>query len=147
MKKTLLVIGAWFSSGAVCYVFAALFSQLVVLNELRRLGLDISMSDNLFSLAHAVLNMVPYMIVILIGFAIAFGVASVVKQRAARLSKVAYPVAGAAAMGTALWIMNLRFGVFPILGAQETYGLILQISAGGLGGLAFERLRPKQLAS
>ena len=147
MSKTLRVIGAWLLSGIVCYVFAALFSQLVVLVGLMQLGLKISIADNLFSLLHAVLNMVPYLIVILIGFAVAFGVAWGVKNLAKTLSEFAYPIAGAAAMGTALGLMYLQFGVFPILGAQETYGLILQILAGALGGFAFERIRPKQTVS
>ena len=143
----LRMIGAWLSSGIASYIVAALFSQLVVLVGLMQLGLNISISDNLFSLAHAVANMVPYLVVILIGFAIAFGVAWGVKQFAASLSGVAYPIAGAAAIGTALGLMYLAFGVFPILGAQETYGLILQILAGALGGLVFERLRPKHAAN
>lgn len=146
MNRILGTLGAWFAGGVVCYVLAALTSQLVVLTGLMQLGLEISFLDNLRSLAHAVVHMVPYLIVILFGFIVAFCVAWGVKKMIPKLAAFAYPLAGAAAVGTALWLMYLRFGVFPILGAQETYGLILQIAAGAVGGLMFERLRPKQFA-
>lgn len=138
---------AWLASGIGSYVLAALFSQFVVLMGLMNLGLEISLLDNVYSLTHAVLHMVPYLVVILLGFAMAFGVARVVKSLVPTLAIIAYPTAGAAAIGAALGLMYLRFGVFPILGAQETYGLIMQVVAGGLGGALFERLRPKSITA
>lgn len=140
----LKMIGAWCASGIVGYIFAALSSQIVVLVELMRLGLEIPLQDNIQSVLHAILNMRPFLIVFLIGFAIAFSAAWGVKKLLPALAIIAYPIAGAASIATALGLMHARFGVFPILGAQETYGLVLQIIAGAVGGAAFEILRPKQ---
>lgn len=139
----LKTIGAWFAGGLAAYILAALTSQGVVLAGLVQLGLDIPIGDWIGSMVHAVLNMVFYLIVILLGFAIAFAVARQIKKVLPSLAAYAYPIAGAVAIGTALGLMFLRFGVFPILGAQETYGLVLQILSGVVGGYVFERLRPK----
>lgn len=139
----LRLTGAWFGGGLVGYILAALTSQFVVLAGLAGLGLDISVSDWLGSLFHAVLNMPLYLIVILLGFAIAFPIARLAKRFLPSLSTIAYPTAGGVAIGTALGLMHAHFGVFPILGAQETYGLFLQILAGAVGGFVFEQLRPK----
>ena len=139
----LKTLGAWFAAGLVGYICAALASQAVVLAGLAQLGLDMSFGDASGSLVHAVFNMPALLIVILLGYAIAFGVARQVKKLLPNLSAIAYPVAGGAAIGAALGLMHMQFGVFPILGAQETYGLILQILSGAAGGAAFEALRPK----
>ena len=139
----LKTLGAWFAGGLAAYIVAALASQSVVLAGLAQLGLDMSFGDVAGSLIHAVLNMPALLIVILLGFAVAFGVAWVVKRFLPSLSAVAYPVAGATAIGVALWLMYLMFGIVPVLGAQVTYGLLLQLAAGAVGGFAFEALRPK----
>ncbi len=139
----LKTIGAWFGGGLAGYILAALTSQFVVLAGLAGLGLDIPVSDWLASLVHAVPNMPFYLIVILLGFAIALPVARLIKRFLPSLSAIAYPTAGAVAIGTALGLMHAQFGVFPILGAQETYGLFLQILSGAVGGFVFEKLRPK----
>ncbi|MEL6520010.1 MAG: hypothetical protein AAFQ66_03550 [Pseudomonadota bacterium] len=141
--EILKTLGAWFAGGLAAYILAALTSQMVVLVGLTQLGLEIPVGDWIGSMVHAVLHMVFYLIVILLGFAIAFLVARQIKKMLPSLAAYAYPIAGAFAIGTALGLMHLQFGVFPILGAQETYGLVLQILAGGLGGFVFERLRPK----
>lgn len=140
----LRTIGAWFAGGLVGYIVAALASQAVVLIGLTQLGLNMSVGDAIGSMIHAVFNMPALLIVILLGYAIAFGVARQVKKFLPNLSQFAYPIAGAVAIGTALGLMHMQFGVFPILGAQETYGLILQLLAGAVGGAAFEVLRPKK---
>lgn len=144
----LKTIGAWFAGGLAAYIVAALTSQFVVLLGLTELGLKVPLGDFLQSLGHAVLNMVFYLVVILLGFAIAFPVARQVKKIApAILQANAYPIAGAAAIGLALGLMYMQFGLFPILGAQETYGLLMQIASGAIGGFVFEMLRPKPLTS
>lgn len=139
----LKTVGAWFGGGLVGYILAALASQAVVLIGLTQLGLSMSLGDALGSMIHAVFNMPALLIVILLGYAIAFGVARQIKKFLPNLSQIAYPIAGAVAIGTALGLMHMQFGVFPILGAQETYGLMLQLLAGAVGGAAFEVLRPK----
>ncbi len=139
----LKTLGAWFAGGLAAYCFAALASQTVVLAGLVGLGLNIPLGDWVQSLTHAILNMPFYLAVILLGFALAFPVARQIKKLTPALRTIAYPTAGAMAIGTALGLMHLQFGVFPILGAQEFYGLILQILAGAVGGAVFEGLRPK----
>lgn len=143
MMGFLKTLGAWLIGGIVAYILASLSSQFVVLRGLTQLDLSIPLADWAQSLTHAVLNMWAYLIVILIGFAIAFGIARLVKMVAPVPPSLAYPIAGAAAIGAALGLMYAQFGIFPIMGAQETYGLVLQLLAGAAGGVVFEALRHK----
>ncbi len=78
--------------------------------------------------------------VIAIGLLIAFPVAAAVKRILKPLAPIAYPVAGATAMATAIWaIENLVIGggVGVIGGARGPVGLGLQALAGALGGVVF----------
>ena len=60
------------------------------------------------------------------------------------LAVIAYPVAGAAAMGTILGALEVVYpGVGAIGGAQSTVGIALQCLAGAIGGIIFMVLRPR----
>ena len=81
-----------------------------------------------------------YLIIIAIGFAIAFVIASLLKRLLPGLAGVAYPIAGAAAIGVALGLMYMIFQSVPISGARGTVGFLAQMLAGGLGGWVFGKL-------
>ena len=88
-----------------------------------------------------------YLIIIAIGFAIAFIIASLLKRLLPALAGVAYPIAGAAAIGVALGLMYMNFQTVPISGARGTFGFLAQMLAGGLGGWVFGRLTTRQATS
>lgn len=136
------IIAAWIGATVIAYVLCAVFSQSIVLRGLMELGLEIPLMDRLGSVAHAVVNMNALAVVIGLGFVVAFYIASIFKAALPALRPLAYPLAGAATVATALYAMKAMFGMFPILGAQETLGFWLQIAAGAMGGIAFEVMRP-----
>lgn len=76
------------------------------------------------------------------GFLVAAGLRRVLKP----LASVAYPLAGAVAIGVALIAMSMAFdGITPIAGARTTAGFGLQCLAGAISGLVFSlvAVRPK----
>lgn len=92
-------------------------------------------------------NGVPgaYVLVFAIGLAVGFVVAFGLKRLVKPLAPVAYPLAGAAAIATALMLMSLQYyGTTPIAGARGSLGFALQLAAGAIGGLVFALLRPKR---
>ena len=137
------VLFAWLLAAAAAYVVGAAASSHLVLEGLVSIGREVGFGDRLGMIAHDLGAMLAYLAVILIGFAIAFFVADLVKSLVPALAGIAYPTAGAVAVVTALEIMRLNYGIVPLLGAQDTLGYWLQIGAGVVGGIVFELLRPK----
>lgn len=133
---------AWALASIVGYVCGSIFSTQFVLSGLSQFT-DITLQDRINSSMTDLVQMNMYLMVIAIGFAIAFFVASLVKAVLPFLSAIAYPVAGAAAIWLALTLMFMQFDVVPIIGAQSTMGFIFQLLAGAIGGLTFEFFRPK----
>jgi len=85
-------------------------------------------------------NMWLYLIIILVAFLIAFLIAAILKRFLPRLSSIAYPVAGAAAIGAILGLMYLMFQTIPISGARSTLGFLSQVVAGAFGGWVFGKI-------
>ena len=76
--------------------------------------------------------------ILAVALLIAFLVAAGVKRLVKPLAPVAYPVAGAAALGGLLALIESQFpGVGAIGGARTALGVGLQMLAGLLGGLIF----------
>ncbi|MCI5046544.1 MAG: hypothetical protein MRY59_03495 [Aquisalinus sp.] len=134
---------AWLMAALLGYIFASTFSTHFVLQDLAALGAPITLEQRVSTSWADILGTWQYGIVISAAFALAFFVASLVKAVIPFLARIAYPVAGAAAIYTALSLMEAQFGTVPIGGARSDLGFLFQVFAGGLGGLAFEALRPK----
>ncbi|WP_051882012.1 hypothetical protein [Parvularcula oceani] len=141
------IVTAWLAASLAAYLLGSAASTQVTLAGIEALGRDVPLGVNLRTVLHDLGAMISYFAVIALGFAIAFYIASLVAAALPRLSPIAYPAAGGAAIATALALMTWRYGVTPILGAQEAYGFWLQVGAGVLGGLVFELFRPKPLRS
>lgn len=99
-----------------------------------------TLSQRLQMTGEDLLGMNAYAVIIAIGFLIAFPVAALLKRVLPMLAGVAYPLAGAAAIGVMFWLMNTLLGLMPISGARSDLGLAAQILAGGVGGYVFARL-------
>ncbi|MEH6829176.1 hypothetical protein, partial [Parasphingorhabdus sp.] len=56
------------------------------------------------------------------------------------LARVAYPIAGGAAIAVALGAMYMMFQTIPISGARSTMGFLAQVFAGAIGGWVFARI-------
>lgn len=100
----------------------------------------VSFSDRLNMTAFDVSNMWLYYAIIVIALLLGFAIAAVVKRFLPSLAGIAYPVAGAAALGVVLGLMYLQFQTIPISGARGPFGFASQVVAGGIGGWIFARL-------
>ncbi len=103
-------------------------------------NVPVSFTDRLSMTAFDVSNMWLYYAIIVIALLLGFGIAAAVKRFLPSLAGVAYPAAGAAALGMVLGLMYMQFQTIPISGARGTFGFASQVIAGGIGGWIFARL-------
>lgn len=120
------------------YSVGTIISSQFVLNAYNiQVDLGVRVSSAVFDLK----GMYAYFIIIFLGFLIAFPIAALLKRRVSpRVAILAYPLAGAVAIGAALAMMYLQFDTIPISGAKSLTGYFAQVVCGGLGGWAFARL-------
>lgn len=110
-------------------------------------GVPVGLGDRLNMTAFDLSNMTLYIVIISIAFALGFLIASILKRFLPALANIAYPLAGAAAIGVALGLMYMQFQTVPISGARNLFGFAAQMFAGALGGWIFGCcMRPRQYA-
>lgn len=147
--RILRFLAAFIASTATTYVLASIFyTQRTLAAQSEAIGRNLytpaqqveTYIDNLVGLAPS------YGLILTIALMIGFLVAAAVKRILIPLAPVAYPVAGGAAVFTAIWLIeNLVAGggVGAIGGARDALGMSLQVLAGVLGGAVFALARPK----
>ncbi len=127
----------------VTYVAASIFQSLSVLATLEKAGADIAMGKWLHTVWHDLYGFtfagyISYGLSIIIGFIIAMPAAAII-HRFLRLPRgFLYPLAGATAMATIMYIVKLNFynlTLFP--GTRGLSGFGLQLLAGASGGAVF----------
>lgn len=124
--------------GAIAtYLLGTLANSQFVMNAH---GVPVAWGDRINMTMFDISNMVPYLVIIAVSFLIAFLIAALLKKIFPNLAAIAYPIAGAAAMGTALGLMYIVFQTIPISGARSTLGFLAQMIAGGLGGWVFGKI-------
>ncbi len=134
---------AWALASGFGYVMASAFSTHFVLADLAALGAPIELAQRFSATWADIQGTFAYGIMIEIGFAIAFFVASLAKAMLPMLASVAYPIAGATAVFVTLSLIVILVEQMPLSGARSDIGYMFQIFAGALGGFAFELFRPK----
>jgi hypothetical protein len=143
---------AFVAAGVVGYVLAIVFATTANLINLREVGAQIGSGDALRTYWFDLQGMLPrfelarYGSVMLIGFAIAFPVAALLRLGVLRgpagirrLAGGLYPLAGAVAVGTGLTIMFYQYWVTAVAGARG-YGFWAQCLAGAIAGWVFQRI-------
>ncbi len=108
-------------------------------------GVPVAWGDRLNMTMFDISSMLPYFVIIAVSFLIAFLIAALLKRFLPRLADVAYPIAGAAAIGVALGLMYVTFQTVPISGARTLAGFIAQMVAGALGGWIFGKITRKKI--
>lgn len=119
------------------YVVAVVANAQFVMNAH---NVPISFAERLNMTAFDVSNMWLYLVIILIALLLGFSIATLVKRLLPGLSQVAFPIAGAAAIGVTLGLMYVQFQTVPISGARSTLGFLSQVLAGGIGGWIFAKI-------
>lgn len=146
-------IVAYLAAAVAGYVIAIVFATSANLINLAGIGARIGIGDALRTYLFDLWGMTPRFIelarygnVLLIGFAIAFPVAALVRAvvlRAGaagqRIAPYLFPLAGAVALGTGLTIMFQQYEVTAVAGARG-YGFWAQCVAGAIAGFVFQRV-------
>ncbi|MXO91957.1 hypothetical protein [Pontixanthobacter aquaemixtae] len=130
-------IAALLAAALGTYVVAVVANSQFVMNAH---NVPISFSDRFNMTAFDVSNMWLYLVIILVALLLGFLIAALVKRLLPRLSRYAFPVAGAAAIGATLGLMYIVFQTVPISGARSAMGFLSQVIAGGIGGWIFARM-------
>ncbi|MEO1241642.1 MAG: hypothetical protein AAFX54_07005 [Pseudomonadota bacterium] len=132
---------AFIASSAITYTLASAFYTQQVLAKQAAIGAVYTAGQQAATYFDNFLGLAPaYGAVLTAALLIGFVVAAFVKRVLKPLAPVAYPVAGAAAVFTAIWsIENLVAGggVGAMGGARDGLGVALQCLAGGIGGSVF----------
>jgi hypothetical protein len=149
-SSALRALLAYLAAGAAGYVVAILFATSANLINLAEIGARISAGDAIRTFLFDLWGMTPrfelarYGNVMLIGFAIAFPVAAVIRWMVARGPKALrrvkpwlYPLAGAVSVGTGLTIMFQQYEVTAVAGARGL-GFWAQCLAGAFAGWIFQ---------
>lgn len=143
MPKFVRVILAFLAGILTAYLIGvSLNAQFVIAAH----GVPVSLGDRLNMTAFDISSMVLYLVIIAVGFFIAFLIASLLKRVLPGLASVAYPIAGAAAIGVALGLMYMKFQTVPVSGARGMFGFLAQMLAGGFGGWVFGKIGNQQAA-
>jgi hypothetical protein len=149
---------AYLAAGMAGYVVAILFATSANLINLAQIGARFSAGDAIRTYLFDLWGMTPrfelarYGNVLLIGFAIAFPVAALIRRGVARgpagLKRVIpwlYPLAGAVSVGTGLTIMFQQYEVTAVAGARGL-GFWAQCVAGALAGWVFQLMLTRRSA-
>ncbi len=128
-------------SAVATYGLAALFSTQITMNEVARLGLEVSFGERISAAAHDVVGMATaYLPLVAVSLLIAFPVAALVLRFTPVSRTISYMLAGAAAMLALHLIMHGVFEVHPLPAARTALGLAMLTGAGAVGGYVFARL-------
>jgi hypothetical protein len=121
----------------------SLSHSLMVQQGLLDLVVELPGPVRLRSMGVDLLGLAPALAAVLgVGFALAFGLAWWLGRRApAWLKALAYPLAGAVAVGAALGLMFVFYGMTPIAGARTFTGQALMLFSGAIGGIIFGAFR------
>ncbi len=149
---------AFVVAASVAYICATLFYTTNNLMRLSAVGAEISMADALRTFLFDVRGMAPSLVwtqfgsVIVIGLAIAFSVAAVLRMLASRsdrtrnIAPILYPLAGATAMAVMLATSYPKYEVFAFPGTRGALGILAQCIAGAIGGYLFHLVLARQEA-
>ena len=115
------VLGLIAAALATYIVGSVLNSQSVIAMH----DISVSIGDRLNMTLFDISNMVAYLAIIAIALLAGFLIATILKRFLPNLARVAYPIAGAAAIAVTLGAMYMVFQTIPISGARSTMGLSL----------------------
>ena len=130
------------AAAVISVVLASAFHTQMVIGALGDAGALVPFDRRLAMTGDDLVGLIPQFgpviaIALALGFLVAAGLRRVLKP----LAPIAYPLAGAAAIGVALTVMGMAFdGITPLAGARTPLGFALQCLAGAIGGLIFSTI-------
>lgn len=142
------IIAAYIAAALATVLTASAFYTQQIVSAQKAIGIEFTPAQEAETYLMNLVGLAPaygavLSIALLIGFVVAAGVKRILKP----LAPVAYPVAGAAAVWTAIYLIETVMasgGAGAIGGARSPLGLVLQCLAGAVGGAVFALLsRPR----
>lgn len=131
-------LGALLLATLVSLIFASLAHSHFVQRELLALGTEMSWGARLGAMLRDMIGLAPaFGGIIFVSLLIGFCIAGLLRRRWNVPATIAYPLAGWAALATALFAMQLQFTFSPIAGARTWAGFAAISFAGAIGGLVF----------
>lgn len=132
----------WLLAVVVTVITASLIHSWTIQNNLKSLGIEISTNLGLRTAMTDLIGLAPALLAVFgAALAIGFAIAALLNRFLKLPRWIAYPVAGAAAVGATLAIMHLQMKITPVASAREPLGFLLLCLAGALGGLVFAASR------
>lgn len=132
---------AYIAAVATAFVAASIFYTQQILAKQAEIGADYTPAQQIDTYAANLVGLAPaYGVVLAIALLAGFIIAAIVKRILKPLAPIAYPLAGAAAVFTALYLIEnvmAAGGAGAFGGARGPLGLSLQCLAGAAGGLVF----------
>lgn len=146
MKTFLKFLLGWVLGLISTTALGVLFQTQNVIARLKSLGADINLSDRLSMSVYDLIHLGSlYIAFVAIGTLVAYLAGLLVYHLAGFGRPIVFAVAGAVAMLVMLFLMKEAFfGVHLIAGARDALGIGLQMLAGAIGGLLFERVTRKK---
>tara|TARA_R110001599_G_scaffold8651_5_gene42008 strand:- start:43073 stop:43516 length:444 start_codon:yes stop_codon:yes gene_type:complete len=142
------VLKAFFPAVLLAYVTASLLATQTVLANLGDMGVVVPLTVRLEASLHDLLGMIAYLLLILLAFVLAMPVAAglVRAHRVPGPRVFWFALAGFVGVLMLHLIMREVLGIWVIAAAREWPGLLLQCSAGALGGWLFSIMSKAQPA-
>ena len=137
------VLVAFFMGSLTTYFLASIFQSIFVLSALEGAGAKIPVDLWLHTLCHDLYGhtfsgYVPFGLAIIIAFLVAMPTAALVHKFLKIPKGMVYPLAGAVAMATMLYIAKSQFlDVLLWAGTRSAAGFSSQLLAGAVGGIVF----------
>ena len=136
--RWLNTIWRWLLAVIVTVITASIVHSWTIQQGLIALGVEIPAGLRLRTAIQDFIGLAPALgVVLAIALAVGFLVAALLRPRLKVPAIIAYPLAGAVAVGVTLAIMAWQMNITPIASAREPIGFALLSLAGGLGGLVF----------
>jgi len=140
----LKIMGAYIAAAIVTVVLASAFFTQRIIAAQTAIGIEYTPAQQSETYLMNFVGLAPsyglmLAIALLIGFVVAYGVKQILRP----LAPVAYPVAGAVAVLTVIFLIETimaKGGAGAIGGARDALGLALQGLAGAVGGTVFALL-------
>lgn len=137
-----ILIG-WLTAVLVATVAGSLVQSRFTLAAIERIHAPVALRDRLALYVHDLGHFAPLWAVIMaLGFLIAFPVAGWLAHRRPRWHAALFPLAGLAAVLTALLVMDAMLPVTVIAAARSALGVSLLCLAGALGGAVYIAIVP-----
>ena len=138
---------AYIAASLTTLALAAAFYTQQVLSKQAVFGVTYTPAQQFQTFIENLLGLAPsYGVVLALGLLVGFSIAAGVKRILVPLAPVAYPLAGAAAVFSAIWLIEnvvASGGIGALGGARGVVGVALQMLAGFVGGAVFTVLRPR----